>query len=153
MNRLLKQNIPGMGMILTCEHALDGLLGQALGVLELLNGDGPDTGHIAVDDWRAHIAGAVALHPAILCEGESLQLHAEVLNPAFTQNIYQGRAPQMAALHWTHKAFSPAIYAASAKALICFDSTTGARADWAEHDLCEHDIMSEPRHPMHAVLL
>ena len=35
----------------TCEHALDGLLRQALGVLELLDCDRASAGHIAVDDW------------------------------------------------------------------------------------------------------
>ena len=66
----------------TSEHALDRLLGEALRVLELLDGDGARTGHIAVDDGRAHIPRAVALHPASLGEGKALQLHAKVLHPA-----------------------------------------------------------------------
>ena len=66
---------------LTCQHALDRLAGQALGELELLHGHGPRELHVSVDDGRAHVARAVALHPAVLREVEAFQLDAEELHP------------------------------------------------------------------------
>lgn len=66
---------------LTCEHALDGLLGEALGILELLDCHGFCEFDIRVDDGRAHVARAIALHPAMLCEVETIQLDAKELHP------------------------------------------------------------------------
>lgn len=64
-----------------CEHSLDRLLGEALSKLELLDSHGTRPGDVPMDDGRAHIAGAIGLHPAILCEDKALHPLAEVFNP------------------------------------------------------------------------
>lgn len=66
----------------TCKHALDRLLCQALSKLELLGGHGLGPADVPVDDGGAHIAGAIALNPASLCEDKALHPLPKVLNPA-----------------------------------------------------------------------
>ena len=68
----------------TGEHALDGLAGEGLGVLELLDGHGGGARHVVVDQRRPHVPAAVGLHPPPGRELESVQLLPEVLNPAPT---------------------------------------------------------------------
>lgn len=69
-------------MVPTCEHALDWLLGQVLGVLELLDSHGLRPGNIPVNNRGANVAGAIALYPAMLCENKALHPLSKVLNPA-----------------------------------------------------------------------
>lgn len=69
------------GVSLTSQHSLDRLLGQALGILELLDSHGACELDISIDDGRADIAGAIALDPAVLCEVEAIQLHSEKFHP------------------------------------------------------------------------
>ena len=66
----------------TCQHALDRLLCEALCILELLGGHGVGPVDVTVDDGGPHVAGAVALHPAVLCEDKALHSLAKVFNPA-----------------------------------------------------------------------
>lgn len=68
-------------MMCTCEHSLDGLLGKALGKLELLDSHGSGPGDVAMDNRGAHIAGAVGLHPAMLCEDKALHPLPKVFDP------------------------------------------------------------------------
>lgn len=42
---------------------------------------------VTVDDGGPHIAGAVALHPAVLCEDKALHSLAKVLNPAESDKL------------------------------------------------------------------
>ncbi len=65
----------------TCEHALDWLLGETLSILELLGGHGLRPADVTMDDRGPHIARAVALYPAVLCEDKSLHSLTKVLNP------------------------------------------------------------------------
>ena len=69
-------------VVATCQHALDRLLGEALRIFEFLDSHGTSELNICIDDRGADIAGAVALHPAVLCEVEAIQLDAKELNPA-----------------------------------------------------------------------
>ena len=59
---------------------LTGSLGERLGVGEPVHGHRGRPGHVAEDDRRAHIAGAVGLDPAQLGHGHPGQLLAEVLD-------------------------------------------------------------------------
>ena len=67
---------------LTGQHALDGLLCQALGILEFLDCHRASELNIGVDDRRTHISRPVALDPAMLCEVETIQLDSKELHPA-----------------------------------------------------------------------
>ena len=65
----------------TCEHSLDRLLGEALCKLELLDSHGAWPADITMDDRGADIAGAIRLHPALLCEDKPLHPLTKVFNP------------------------------------------------------------------------
>ena len=65
----------------TCEHALDRLLCQALGILEFLHCHSAGELHIGVNDGGPDISRAVALYPAMLCEVEAVQLYPKELHP------------------------------------------------------------------------
>ena len=75
---------------LACEHALDWLLGEALGILELLDSHGGSELHISIDDWGAHIAGSIALHPSVLSEMEAIQFDTKEFHPANKQAHIRG---------------------------------------------------------------
>ena len=62
------------------QHAFDGSLGQALGKMAPRHGHGMRACHVAVNDGRFDAARAVALHPAVLREGVTVQLFTEVFN-------------------------------------------------------------------------
>ncbi len=62
------------------EHALDRTLRQRLCILPPRNGHRTRPGDVAVDDRRADIARAVALHPCMPGEGEARKLLAEILH-------------------------------------------------------------------------
>lgn len=53
------------GSTLTCQHALDGFGGELLRDSKLPYSHWLVEQHIAMDDGRAHIAGAITLHPAL----------------------------------------------------------------------------------------
>ena len=69
------------GHFLTCKHALDWLLCEALCKLELLDRHGVGPADITVDDWGPDIAGAIALNPAMLSEDKALHSLSKVLHP------------------------------------------------------------------------
>src|SRR6266446_1195074 len=62
------------------QHALHRPLGERLGVLAPAHRHRARARDIAEDDRRLHIARAVGLHPAMLGEGESGELLAEILD-------------------------------------------------------------------------
>ena len=66
------------------KHTLHGLLGNALGVLRPLNGDGAGTADIGGDDGGTDVTRTVALYPTVLGESETVELFTEVLNHVVT---------------------------------------------------------------------
>ena len=66
------------------KHTLHGLLGNALGVLRPLNGDGAGTADIGGDDGGTNVTRTVALYPTVLGESETVELFTEVLNHVVT---------------------------------------------------------------------
>ena len=71
---------PGEHRYWAGEHALDGLVGEALRHLVPFHGHRLWAVHIAVDDWWADAAGAIALHPRVVSGEVAFQLLAEVLH-------------------------------------------------------------------------
>ena len=67
-----------------CQHALHGVLGQALGVAAPLDGDGTGAADVGDDDGGTDIARAVALYPTVLGEDETVETFTEVLNHVVT---------------------------------------------------------------------
>ena len=66
------------------KHTLHGLLGNALGVLRPLNGDGAGTADIGGDDGGTDVTRTVALYPTVLSESETVELFTEVLDHVVT---------------------------------------------------------------------
>src|SRR5712692_3415053 len=62
------------------EHPLHGPVGVGLRERAPPHGHRLGARYVAVDDRRLHVAGAVGLHPAVLGEGEPLELLPEVLH-------------------------------------------------------------------------
>ena len=62
------------------QHSLHRLFGQALRECNPVDGHWRGARNVAENDGRLHAARAVTLHPAVLCEHESVQLLAEILN-------------------------------------------------------------------------
>lgn len=73
-NLVMMRDSPG-------KHALDGELGEGLGVRRPADGHGRRTRNVGDDDGRSDITRAVRLNPGVLSEDEAVELFAKVLNP------------------------------------------------------------------------
>ena len=69
------------------EHALDGLVGQGLGVAGPADGHGRGTRNVAPQDGRARAARAVGLHPAVARGREAVEQLGEVLHHVVTLGL------------------------------------------------------------------